>query len=147
VVHRDVKPQNIVVTGSGEVKIMDFGIARVADVKGLTGTGLILGTPDYLSPEQAQGSQDLDHRSDIYSMGVVLHEVFSGQLPFEAETAVAVVLQHVQQPPPRLREVRPDLPEALEAIVLRCLEKEPARRYPTMQMLHDQLVNVSVRAA
>jgi serine/threonine protein kinase len=126
---------------------MDFGIARAADVKGLTGTGLILGTPDYLSPEQAQGSQDLDHRSDIYSMGVVLHEIFSGQLPFQAETVMAVVLQHVQQPPPRLREVRPDLPEALEAIVLRCLEKDPALRYPTMQALHDHLLNVSVRAA
>jgi len=147
VVHRDVKPQNIVVTRTSEVKIMDFGIARATDVKGLTGTGLILGTPDYLSPEQAQGSQDLDHRSDIYSMGVVLHEIFSGQLPFQAETAMAVVLQHVQQPPPRLREVRPDLPEALEAIVLRCLEKDPALRYPTMQALHDHLLNVSVRAA
>ena len=100
-----------------------------------------------MSPEQAQGSQDLDHRSDIYSTGVVLHEIFSGQLPFQAETAVAVVLQHVQQPPPRLRDLRPDLPEALEAIVLRCLEKDPAHRYPTMQVLHDHLLDVSVHLA
>jgi serine/threonine protein kinase len=118
---------------------MDFGIARVstmaAESSGLTVAGTVMGTPDYMPPEQAEG-KPADFRSDIYSLGVVLFEAFSGRLPFTGESAMAVMLAHIRTPPPALRSVNPRLPAELEAIVLRCLEKDPARRW---QSVHDVL--------
>ncbi|HET8648090.1 MAG TPA: protein kinase, partial [Vicinamibacteria bacterium] len=133
VVHRDIKPQNmLILPETGELKIMDFGIARVSEVEGelagLTTDGSVLGTPDYMPPEQATGGQ-ADFRSDIYSLGVVLFECFTGQLPFTGEKLVQVILGHVQKPPPRPRGMNPQIPQDLEAIILRCLEKKPAARY------------------
>ena len=147
IVHRDVKPENIILTPTSEVKIMDFGIARPYGMEGTEATsvtmpGLSLGTPNYMSPEQAQGKQDLDHRSDIYSVGVVLYELFTGILPFTGDTPVAVALKHIRDIAVAPREVKPELPPELEAIVVRCLEKLPERRFPDMTSLLSQLAHV-----
>jgi serine/threonine-protein kinase len=150
VVHRDIKPQNmLILPETGEVKIMDFGIARVSEMKagaaGLTSTGMVMGTPDYMPPEQAQG-QPADFRSDIYSLGVVLFEVFTGRMPFGGDTPMAVVLNHIQKPPPSPRSVNPRLPPELERVILRCLEKSPARRYQRVDELLEDLTAVSSQA-
>jgi serine/threonine-protein kinase len=148
VVHRDIKPQNmLILPETGELKIMDFGIARVSEVKGgeasgLTTAGTVMGTPDYMPPEQAQG-RPADFRSDIYSLGVVLFEIFTGSLPFKKDTAMATVLAHVQQQPPRPRSVNPRIPEDLERVILRCVEKEPAARYAKVADLLEDLTAVS----
>jgi serine/threonine-protein kinase len=147
VVHRDVKPHNIMLTPQSEVKIMDFGIVR--DEKresGMTQTGLIMGTPDYMSPEQAQGKGDLDQRSDVYSFGVVLYEMFTGALPFRGETPIAVAMKHVQERPKAPRAVNPDVPAELEKIILRAMEKAPAARYPRMADLQVELHRFSKAA-
>jgi serine/threonine-protein kinase len=150
VVHRDIKPQNmLILPETGEVKIMDFGIARVSEVKagaaGLTSTGMVMGTPDYMPPEQAQG-QPADFRSDIYSLGVVLFEIFTGRMPFDGDTPMAVVLNHIQKAPPSPRSANPRLPVELERVILRCLEKSPARRYQKVDELLDDLTAVSSQA-
>jgi serine/threonine-protein kinase len=149
VVHRDVKPQNmLILPETGELKIMDFGIARVSEVEGgisgLTTDGSVLGTPDYMPPEQATGGT-ADFRSDIYSLGVVLFEVFTGRLPFTGEKLVQVILGHVQKPPPAPRTLNPQLPADLEAVILRCLEKKPAARYQKVPEVLRDLNAVSTR--
>jgi serine/threonine-protein kinase len=143
VVHRDVKPQNIMLTPTSEVKIMDFGIARPVDRRGVTATGLSIGTPDYMSPEQAQGKQNLDHRSDIYSAGVVFFEMFTGSLPFTGETAISIAMKHVQEAPPSPRKIKPDLPPALEALLLKALHKDPTRRHQKITDVLAELQKLS----
>jgi eukaryotic-like serine/threonine-protein kinase len=150
VVHRDIKPQNmLILPESGELKIMDFGIARVSEVKGgeggLTSDGVVMGTPDYMPPEQAQG-KPADFRSDVYALGVVLFEVFTGRLPFSGDTPMAVVLNHIQVPPPDPRSVNPAIPEELSAILLRCLEKDPAKRFSQVAEIQRALNAVSAKA-
>jgi eukaryotic-like serine/threonine-protein kinase len=149
-VHRDVKPQNmLILPETGELKIMDFGIARVSSVEaggsGLTTAGTVMGTPDYMPPEQAQG-RPADFRSDLYSLAVVLFEAFTGRLPFVGETAMAVVVAHVQQAPPRPRSFNPKLPPELEAAIVKGLEKDPARRWQTTDELLAALSAVSTKA-
>jgi serine/threonine-protein kinase len=149
VVHRDVKPQNmLILPESGELKIMDFGIARTQEVKGgvsgLTTAGTVLGTPDYMPPEQAQGAP-ADFRSDIYSLGAVLFEVFTGKLPFSGGNITAIILSHIQKPPPEPRSLNPAIPERLERIILRCLEKQPGRRYPKVADVLTDLIVVSTQ--
>jgi eukaryotic-like serine/threonine-protein kinase len=138
-VHRDVKPQNVLLSREGEVKVTDFGIARSLDVEhGVTQTGTVLGTSEYLAPEQASG-EPVSPATDEYSLGVVLWELLTGEVPFTGENFVAVALRHVNEPPPRLQEQRPDLPPRLAAAVERALAKDPARRFPSMTALATEL--------
>ncbi len=141
VVHRDVKPGNVLVTADGTVKVADFGIARaISDHsdQNLTKTGSVMGTATYFSPEQARGAP-VDPRSDIYSLGCVLYEMTTGHTPFSGESAVAIAYKHVQENPIPPRQIDPALPETLEAITLKCLAKNPANRYPTAQDLRADL--------
>ena len=134
IVHRDIKPQNILIGPDGRVKVTDFGIARAQALNTMTATGAIMGTPHYMSPEQARGRR-ADIRSDLYSLGCVLYQMLSGKVPFDADTPLGVLDMHRETPPPRIRQVRRDVPRAVEAVVDRCLEKDPARRYQTPQEL------------
>jgi serine/threonine-protein kinase len=141
VVHRDVKPGNVLVTADGSVKVADFGIARaISDHsdQNLTKTGSVMGTATYFSPEQARGAP-VDPRSDLYSLGCVLYEMTTGQAPFAGESAVAIAYKHVQENPLPPRQIDPALPETLEAITLKCLAKNPANRYPTAGDLRADL--------
>jgi serine/threonine protein kinase len=131
-VHRDVKPQNVLLTPDGDAKVTDFGIARSLDVEeGVTQTGTVLGTSNYLSPEQASG-QPVTPATDVYSLGVVLYELLTGDVPFPGENFVAVAMKHINEPPPDLIERRPDVPLRLVAAVERALEKDPSRRFQSM---------------
>jgi beta-lactam-binding protein with PASTA domain/predicted Ser/Thr protein kinase len=127
VVHRDLKPQNVIVDAEGKAVVTDFGIAR-AGVSEITQTGSVMGTPHYLSPEQAQG-QDVTAVSDLYSIGVILYEALTGRVPFEGESAVAVAMKQVSQPPQRPSSINPEVSPALDAVVMRALEKEPGQRF------------------
>jgi beta-lactam-binding protein with PASTA domain/predicted Ser/Thr protein kinase len=127
VVHRDIKPHNVILDEEGRAKVTDFGIAR-AGASDMTETGSIMGTAQYLSPEQAQG-QPVSPRSDLYSIGVMLYELLTGRVPFDAESAVTIALKHISERPVPPSELNPDVPPALEAVVMRALEKDPARRF------------------
>lgn len=155
VVHRDIKPQNmLIIPETGDLKIMDFGIATVSNVKdenkpqdsAITGAGVVLGTPDYLPPELGRG-EPADFRSDIYCMGVVLFELFCGRLPFTGDSALQIVVHHMQTPPPRPRSIKPNLPPELEAVILKCLEKDREKRYQTVDELTDALNRISENRA
>jgi eukaryotic-like serine/threonine-protein kinase len=139
-VHRDVKPGNVLITRDGSVKLADFGIAKAASdaTAGLTATGQVMGTPKYLSPEQAAG-RAATPRSDLYSTGVVLYEMLAGEPPFTGDTPVVLALAHQQAPVPPLSDRRPGLPHALLATVDRALEKDPAARYPDVSAMRSAL--------
>jgi serine/threonine-protein kinase len=143
VVHRDIKPDNILLEGTRRrVMVTDFGIAKALSDIGsgtLTGTGVAIGTPAYMSPEQAAGEREIDARSDLYSLGVVAYEMLTGEVPFKAPTVAGILLKQVTQPVPNLTDTRPDCPEELAATVSRCLEKEPESRWPTADALRRAL--------
>lgn len=140
VVHRDIKPGNVLITPTGEVKVADFGIARANGTgDGLTKTGAVMGTATYFSPEQAQGLT-VDARSDLYSLGIVLYEMVTGAVPFVGDSAVSVAYSHVREPVPPPSTRRADVPPALEAIILTCLQKDPAARYQSADDLRADLM-------
>ena len=131
-VHRDVKPQNVLLNGDGDAKVTDFGIARSLDVDhGVTQTGTILGTSNYIAPEQASG-QPVDAHTDVYSLGIVLYEMLTGELPFPGESFVAIAMKHIQEPSPNVLDVRGDIPLRVAEMIDRALEKDPEHRFPTM---------------
>jgi tRNA A-37 threonylcarbamoyl transferase component Bud32 len=131
-IHRDVKPQNVLMNGDGQAKVTDFGIARSLDVKhGMTQTGTVLGTSDYIAPEQAQG-QRVDEHTDVYSLGVVLYEMLLNEVPFPGENFVAIAMRHINEEPPSIRDKRPDVPPRVEAAVHRAMAKDPEARFQTM---------------
>jgi len=134
VVHRDLKSQNVMVGPSGQVKIIDFGLARSVHLEGMTATGLIMGTPEYMAPEQVAGKH-VDERADIYALGVILFEMLTGRVPFTGDSAIAVGFQQLKDPPPSPRSINPQIPEEVERIILKALEKNPIQRYRTVDDL------------
>jgi serine/threonine protein kinase/Tfp pilus assembly protein PilF len=141
VVHRDLKPQNIMVDSEGNARIMDFGIARSIRTKSITETGMIIGTPEYMSPEQVEGV-DVDHRSDLYSLGVILFEMLTGRVPFQGETPLSVILKHKTEQPPNPRNFDSQIPVEISQMILKCMEKDKANRYQTADALLDGLIEI-----
>jgi serine/threonine-protein kinase len=138
-VHRDVKPQNVLLTEEGRPKVTDFGIARSLDVgRGLTQTGTVMGTSDYIAPEQARGAH-ADELSDVYSLGAVLYELLAGEVPFPGDNFVAVAMRHINDPPPSVRQRRPDVSARLDAAVRRAMAKNPGDRFRSMEELAAEL--------
>ncbi len=137
-IHRDVKPQNVLLNEDGQPKMTDFGIARSVDVEGVTITGTVLGTSEYIAPEQARG-QRVDALTDVYSLGVVLYELLTGRVPFQGESFVAIALRHVNEPAPSVLELRPDCPPRVGMAVERALAKRPEDRFGSMSELCGEL--------
>ena len=123
VVHRDLKPGNILIDRDGNAKIMDFGIARSLSGKGITGAGVMIGTPEYMSPEQVEG-KEVDERSDIYSLGIVLYEMVTGRAPFEGDTPLSIAHKHKYESPVDPKKINPQVPEDVSRLILRCLEMD-----------------------
>jgi tetratricopeptide (TPR) repeat protein/predicted Ser/Thr protein kinase len=141
VVHRDLKPQNIMVDDDGKARIMDFGIARSLSGKSITGAGVMIGTPEYMSPEQIEG-KDTDQRSDIYSLGVILYEMVTGRVPFEGETPFTIGVKHKSEIPKNPKEINVQLSDDLSRVILKCLEKEKAARPQSAGDLRRELERI-----
>lgn len=140
VIHRDLKPSNLMLTETGAIKVMDFGIARVLGSARMTRTGRILGTIQYMSPEQVHG-QEADARSDLYSLGIVLYEMVTGRVPFNSQSEFELMRAQIEDPPPPPREFAEHIPEAIERIILRALAKNPAERFQTAEEFHAALMD------
>ena len=138
VVHRDLKPQNIMIDKSGNAHILDFGIACSLSAEGITDAGEIIGTPDYMSPEQI-GGEEVDQRSDLYSLGIILYEMVIGQVPFRADSAFAVGMKHKSDKPQAPQMINPQIPDNLNRMILRCLEKEKEKRFQTAEEIISEL--------
>lgn len=146
-VHRDIKPQNVLIDREGRARVTDFGIARSLEDEGVTDTGEVVGTTDYVSPEQASG-EPADERSDIYALGIVLYELLTGEVPFQAESQVAVAMKHVSQQIPDVAAVRPGVPTTVAAVVDKATEKDPEYRYATIaEMIADLEISLDESAA
>jgi serine/threonine-protein kinase len=142
VIHRDVKPDNFFVTEDGVLKVMDFGIAKQHETPGVTVAGSIAGTPLYMSPEQIGNFSSVTPLTDIYALGVCAYEMFTGQVPFFHAELVPLLMMHVNTQPAPPRERNPNLPAALDALILRLLAKDPARRYQSCRELAQELVAI-----
>ncbi len=144
IVHRDLKPSNIFITNGHEIKLMDFGVAKILDNKELTQTGSMIGTLMYISPEQISGKES-DFRSDIYTLGVTLYEAVVGQLPFEKKTDYEYMDAHLHTPPPLPTSIQPDIPKELEAVILKAIEKDPEERYQNALEFRSALIKVGMQ--
>ena len=138
VVHRDLKPQNIMVDRAGNIRIMDFGIARSVQSKGITATGVMIGTPEYMAPEQVEG-KEIDQRTDIYSLGVILFELLTGTVPFEGDTPITVAIKHLREEVPEPKTINPSIPDDMNKVVLKCLDKDREKRYRNVEELLAEL--------
>jgi len=141
VIHRDLKPSNIIIDREGNARIMDFGIARSLHGKSLTGEGVVIGTPEYMSPEQVEG-KEADQRSDIYSLGIVLYEMLTGRAPFEGDTPLSIAVKHKTEKPKDPKEFNDQIPDDLSRLVLRCLEKDKSKRYQSADDVRSELENI-----
>jgi len=141
VMHRDLKPQNIMIDREGNARIMDFGIARSIEEKGITGAGVMIGTPEYMSPEQAE-AKEVDERSDIYSLGIILYEMATGRVPFEGDTPLSIAMKHKGEVPQDPRELNAQVPSDLSRVILRCMEKDKANRYQTPEEVLSELTKI-----
>ena len=141
VVHRDLKPTNIMIDKGGNAKIMDFGIARSIREKRITGPSVLIGTPEYMSPEQAE-AKEVDQRSDIYSLGIILYEMATGRVPFEGQTALSVAMKHKGEIPKNPKQFNPDIPDDLSGVILKCLEKDKSKRYQSAGEVHAELEKI-----
>ena len=138
VIHRDLKPDNIMLTDEGKIIVMDFGLARRQDSSMITASGVAIGTPAYMSPEQVSG-KTIDPRTDQYSLGIMAFQMLTGNLPFYDENTVNIMFKHITDPPPPLRQFKKDIPASLENVVLRMLEKEPNDRYANLKEVQSSL--------
>ncbi|MGH2921102.1 MAG: protein kinase domain-containing protein, partial [Gaiellaceae bacterium] len=136
VIHRDFKPHNVIVDEDGQAKVTDFGIARSLDVHGVTETGTVLGTSDYIAPEQARGEK-VDQKTDVYSLGIVLFELLTGEVPYEGDNFVAVAMRHVHDPVPSVLERRPDVPVRLDRALQQAMAKDPEERLSTEELVDE----------
>ena len=141
IIHRDLKPGNIMIDKEGNARIMDFGIARSLKEKGITGAGVTIGTPEYMSPEQVE-AKEVDMRADIYSLGVILYEMLTGRLPFEGDTALSIAVKHKTEAPPDPIELNPQISEDLSRLILKCLEKYKEKRYQSPEELLSELTKI-----
>jgi len=141
VVHRDLKPQNIMIDREGNARIMDFGIARSLKAKGITGAGVMIGTPEYMSPEQVEG-KEVDQRSDIYSLGIILYEMVTGRVPFEGDTPFTIGMKHKGETPKEPKELNAQIPDDLNRVILRCMEKDKERRYQSAGEVRSELTKI-----
>jgi serine/threonine protein kinase len=141
IVHRDLKSQNIMIDEEGNARIMDFGIARSLKGKGITGAGIIIGTPEYMSPEQVEG-KEVDQRSDIYSLGLILYEMVTGRVPFEGDTPFTVGVKQKSEKPNDPKQLNPNLPDDLSRVILRCLEKDKTDRFQSAAELEADLAKI-----
>ena len=141
VVHRDLKSNNIMIDKDGNVRIMDFGIARSLEAKGITGAGVIIGTPEYMSPEQVEG-KEVDQRSDFYSLGIILYEMVTGKVPFEGDTPFTIGMKHKGEIPQNPKELNTQISDDLNRLILRCLEKEKDKRYQSAGEVRTELANI-----
>ncbi|TET73040.1 MAG: serine/threonine protein kinase [Candidatus Aminicenantes bacterium] len=141
VIHRDLKPSNIMIDKEGDARIMDFGIARSLKAKGITGAGVMIGTPEYMSPEQVEG-KEADQRADIYSLGVILYEMVTGRVPFEGDTPFTIGVKHKSEIPEDPKNLNTQIPDDLSRMILRCMEKDREERYQTAEELISEFSKI-----